>query len=83
MKKHIKDKDGRFWKVIDLETGEDIKNCFWANDKTGEYKINCTNKEGEFIFEDEDKESLKAEMRKGKIKLINIRNKKEISNVNI
>lgn len=65
MIKSIRDKDGPFWEVINLETGEKIKDCIWANDETGEYKVH--------INDDIRYTSQKLEMRKGKIKLIDTR----------
>jgi hypothetical protein len=63
------------WKVINLETGEEIKYCRWVNEKTGEYEAYITDKKGKFIPINgeygEEYESRKTEIRKGKIKLIN------------
>jgi len=65
------------WKVINLETGEEIKYCRWVNEKTGEYEAYITDKKGKFIPINgeygEEYESRKTEIRKGKIKLIDRR----------
>jgi len=40
MKKRIGvDENARWYKVIDLDTGKEIKNCIAADDETGEYEV--------------------------------------------
>lgn len=78
MRKGIRDDDGIYWKVIDLETGKEIKDCIRADDETGKYEIYARNNKGEFILVgDKGYENIKTEMRKGKIKLIDTRIEKE------
>ena len=37
MEKSVSDPDSMFFKIIDLETNQEIKNCIYADDATGEY----------------------------------------------
>ena len=44
MQVHANDKIAPFIEVLDLDTGEEIKHCIWANQETGEYKVYLVNK---------------------------------------
>jgi hypothetical protein len=54
------DFDARFWKIIDLDTGDELPKVIWANDATGEFKQYTNN--GGVVYKE------------GNIKLIDIRN---------
>ena len=57
------------YNVIDLDTNEEIKECVWANDETGEYQILVTDDNGQIIM-DKKAGDLKRETKIGNIKLV-------------
>lgn len=65
---HLKvgDKEAPNYEVIDLDTGNPIRYCQWANDETGEYCIVVTNEDGS--IKDKDGEIMMG-IKKGNIKL--------------
>lgn len=38
--------------LINLDTNKPIRNCIWANDKTGEYAVYVYNDKQELVFKD-------------------------------
>lgn len=53
--------------LINVDTNEPIRNCIWANDKTGEYAVYMYNDDKTLIFEDD--ESVRTFIKKGNIEL--------------
>lgn len=66
------DSDAKYFKVIDLDTGEQIHGCLMADDETGEYIAYAKDKNGNFIW-DKHKEERVKEHKKGRIKLVDTR----------
>lgn len=68
MKMSVRHPDHVYFKVIDLETGEEIQQCIVADDDTGEYILRImpgeSGNEGQAPI---------MKHRKGKIKLIDVR----------
>ena len=49
MQKRGMDEDARWWKVIDLNTGEYIANVLFADDETGEYDVFLQDNDGHIV----------------------------------
>jgi hypothetical protein len=68
------DVDAKYFKVIDLGTGQEIPNCIMADEATGHYVQNVTDINGELV---RDEHSLRRRpLRKhscGRIKLVDTR----------
>lgn len=64
-KKHAADVDARWWRVIDLDTGERITNVVEADDETGEYSVI------QQISYEVTPHIPIIDMRRGRIKLVN------------
>lgn len=64
----------RDYKLINLDTNEEIKDCVWADDETGEYCIILRKENGNFIFDrDYDgKRGIRKVVRKGNIKFVKV-----------
>lgn len=74
MKKHVSDPDGRFFKVIDIDTGKNIPRVKWADDETGLYGQIKVDKEGNIVLEEGyGGKDIVVETKKGNIKLIDTR----------
>jgi len=56
-------------KLIDLDTGKKILHCFCADDETGYYRVHLRNDNG-FFFDDESRQRLASETRKGNIAIL-------------
>jgi hypothetical protein len=39
MYKHVDDIDSHLWEVIDLNSGNKIERCLWADEESGEYCV--------------------------------------------
>jgi len=64
---HAADKEAPLYKVIDLSTNSEIKNCLFANDETGEYEVYVSDEKGNPKYSER---GYLTEKRKGNIKLI-------------
>lgn len=56
-------------KVVDQDTGEDIKHVIWANDETGRYRQCLTDDKGQFVC-NAALTSTVSKIFKGNIKLV-------------
>ena len=79
---HInKHTEARDYIPIDLDSLETIKRCFWADDDKGLYEQYVVDSKGNYVFASDGlgrkltgkNEQLKTEVKKGNIKLVNIR----------
>ena len=76
MIKHHRDIDGRFFRVMDADTGVEIPRVVWANDETGEYHQHVIDEHGQLVMvRDEYGEAMavKCETKYGHIRLVDIR----------
>ena len=72
MEKNCSDKDARYFKVVDAETGIMIHDVTWANDETGEYDQFHRDENGKVCVA-ESGEELARDRKIGKIKFVDIR----------
>jgi hypothetical protein len=75
MEKNSTDKDARYFKVVDAETGNMIPHVVWANDETGEYDQHQLDENGKRrVVKDETGEyDFVFERKIGKIKFVDSR----------
>lgn len=74
MRKSIKDPDGKYFKVIDLDTDQEIKGCTMADDETGNYA--AYEMDGGKLRLDEGRQPIVL-MKHGRIKLVDMREQAE------
>ena len=65
------DPDAHWWKVMDIDTGEFIDKCFFADDETGEYGVYGTDAFGKLMLD--GNHQVIHKFKKGRIKLIDCR----------